>query len=263
MSSSAEKAAVTSYAASHATATSRTTVAEPLWMAVEAHNLSHLFPPTTTASETQHAGTPAAMDRIRAASEAAGLPDIAVSPAQGRFMALLCKLMGAQRILEVGTLGGYSSAWFTSSGPQVRVTTLEVNAEYVEVARGNLETVGVADRVEIVVGLATESLERIVAEVEASSREVYDLAFIDANKEDNWKYFSAALKVVRKGGCIIVDNVVRAGRVVDEAWAENSAIIGTKELIEKVGKEERVEATILQTVDSKAYDGFLLAWVRK
>lgn len=187
------------------------------------------------------------------ASEHAGLPAIAVSPTQGKLLYLLAKSIGARRILEVGTLGGYSAIWLARAvGEGGALTTLEIDAKHAEVARQNLARAGLTDRAEVLVGPAIESLPRLTG--------LYDLAFIDADKESNADYFAWALRLSRPGSLIIVDNVVRGGAVAD-AKSENTMVQGTRRAIAAMAAEKRVEATAIQTVGVKGYDGFAIARV--
>lgn len=191
----------------------------------------------------------------RAASLAAGLPDISVSAAQGRFLQLLVQMLGAQRVLEIGTLGGYSTTWLARGG--AHVTTLEVDPHHAEVARANLARAGVADRVELLEGPASTTLERLTA----GAAQPYDLVFVDADKRGNPGYVRAALVLSHPGTVIVVDNVVRGGLVLD-AGSSDPNVVGTREVLDLLGSEPRLEATVLQTVGAKGWDGFALARVR-
>lgn len=190
-------------------------------------------------------------------SAAAGLPDIAVSPVQGKFLNLLARLMRARRILEVGTLGGYSSIWLgTALPPDGRMTTLELEPRHAEVARANLSRAGLADRVEVRVGPALESLRAL----EAERADPYDLVFIDADKENNPAYVEAALRLTRRGAAILVDNVVRGGRV-RHAHETQPSVVGTRRMFEMMAAEPRLDATAIQTVGAKGWDGLAIAMV--
>ena len=195
------------------------------------------------------------LDAALAASAAGGLPAIHVAPNQGKFLSLVAQAIGARNVLEVGTLGGYSTIWLARSlSPAGRLVTLELNPRHAEVARANLARAGLADRVEIRIGPALDSLQALAGE----AREPFDLVFIDADKPGNAEYFSRALSLSRPGGVIIVDNVVRNGAVIDPA-RQDANVGGVKRLIELVAAEPRVSATVIQTVGEKGYDGFLLA----
>jgi predicted O-methyltransferase YrrM len=188
------------------------------------------------------------------ASDAAGLPQIAVSAQQGKFLCLLAGAIGARRILEIGTLGGFSTIWLArGAGPQGRVVTLEYEPKHAEVARANLDGAGVADRVEVIVGAALDTLPTL-------TDGPFDLIFIDADKPGNPVYFDHAVRLSRPGTTIIVDNVVRDGGVLDPDG--DDAIKGTRALFDKLAADDRVTATALQTVGAKKWDGFVMAVVR-
>ena len=199
----------------------------------------------------------AALDAAIEANHAAGLPAIDVSAPQGKLLHLLTMVTGARRVLEVGTLGGYSTIWLARALPaDGRVVTLEYAAKHAEVARKNLDAAGVGGKVEIRVGAAADSLEQLAREGVAP----FDLIFIDADKKNNPLYVQWALKLARRGTVIIVDNVIRDGRVVD-AKSDDADIQGTRAMFELVGKEPRLTATAIQTVGGKGYDGFVIAVV--
>ena len=192
------------------------------------------------------------------ANAAAGLPPIDVSPAQGKFLYLLAKAAGSRRILEVGTLGGYSTIWLARALPIDGIlVTLEIDPHHAEVARANLEAAGARDRVEVRVGPALDSLAALARE----QGPPFDLVFIDADKEHNADYVRAAIGLARAGALIVVDNVVREGRVLDEHSTDPN-IRGTRRLFDTLASEPRLEATAIQTVGAKKWDGFVLAVVR-
>lgn len=201
-------------------------------------------------------------ESLRAAladSHAAGLPNISVSPAQGKFLHLLAAIQGARHILEVGTLGGYSTICLARALPRGgRVVTLEISPHHAEVARKNLVRAGVADAVEIVVGPALESLARLVRE----QSDPFDLAFIDADKENIPEYFTRALELSRPGSVIVVDNVVRQGRVLDAA-SDDANVQGVRRFNERLKQTKGVSATTIQTVGLKGHDGFTLVRVEQ
>lgn len=199
--------------------------------------------------------TPAdpALSTALKASEAAGLPAIQVSPAQGKQLHLLARSIRARRILEVGTLGGYSTIWLARAlPPDGELLSLEVDPHHAEVARGNIAHAGLADQVEVRVGPALETLPELTGQ--------FDFIFIDADKPNNAGYFAHALRLSHPGTVIVVDNVVRRGTVVDPANGD-AAVQGTRRLVEMVAAEPRVSATTIQTVGAKGYDGYLLAVV--
>lgn len=197
------------------------------------------------------------LDAALKASAEAGLPAISVSPPQGKLLHLLALAQHARNILEIGTLGGYSTIWLARAlPPGGRLITLEANPKHAEVARGNFERAGVSGAVELRVGPALETLPKLAAE----QREPFDLIFIDADKENYPGYFDWALKFSRLGAMIIADNVVRKGAVVD-AGTSDPLVQGVRRFNERVAAERRVSATTIQTVGSKGYDGFTLAVV--
>jgi predicted O-methyltransferase YrrM len=195
---------------------------------------------------------------VLAANAAGGLPAIDVSPAQGKLLYLLAKAMGAKQVLEVGTLGGYSTIWLARALPAGgRVITLEIDAHHADVARANLADAGVAEQVEVRVGPAIDSLDALANEQVAP----FDLVFIDADKEHNADYVDAAIGLARSGALVIVDNVVREGRVLDEDSADPN-IRGTRRLFDALANDARIDATGIQTVGLKKWDGFVIAVVR-
>jgi predicted O-methyltransferase YrrM len=199
-----------------------------------------------------------ALREARAASHAAGLPPIEVTANQGALLSLFVRMVGGRRVLEVGTLGGYSTIWLArGAGPDGRVVTLELSPHHAQVARQNLDRAGVGESVEIVVGPAADALDALVA---AGTTEPFDLVFLDADKQNNARYLTAALSLTRPGSAIIVDNVVRAGAVADDTAADDRAQ-GSRDLLALVHAEPRLTATAIQTVGSKGWDGFVLALV--
>lgn len=190
-------------------------------------------------------------------SDAAGLPPMQVTPVQGRFLGLLVRAMGARRVLELGTLGGYSAICLARDlPPEGRLTTLEVSPFHAEVARRNFVRAGLSERIDLRLGPAIETLPRLLEERAGP----FDLTFLDADKPPSADYFDWALRLSRPGSAIVVDNVVRQGRVVD-ASSPDPSVQGIRRLIERVSSEPRVRATALQTVGGKGHDGFLLAVV--
>jgi predicted O-methyltransferase YrrM len=191
------------------------------------------------------------------ASTAAGLPEIAVSQLQGQMLHVLAKSVGALKVLEIGTLGGYSTIWLARALPDGgRVVTLELEPHHAEVARANLQKAGVAEAVDIRVGMAIETLPQLVAEGAGP----FDLVFIDADKPSGPDYFQWALKLTRPGSLIIVDNVVRNGELAN-AESDDEKVLGCRRLIEMLEHEPRVTSTVVQTVGAKGHDGFALAVV--
>ncbi|MGH7717271.1 MAG: O-methyltransferase [Gemmatimonadaceae bacterium] len=199
----------------------------------------------------------AALEATLDASTAAGLPSIQVSPNQGKLLYLLARLQGARAILEIGTLGGYSTIWLARAlAPGGRVITLEFDPKHAEVARANVARAGLAGVVEVRIGPALDTLPRIAAE----GRGPFDLTFIDADKPNTPEYFQWALRLSRRGSLIIADNVVRDGAVID-ATSTDPSTQGMRRFLELLAAEPRVSATAIQTVGSKGYDGFAVALV--
>ncbi len=197
------------------------------------------------------------LDSALAAIDAAGLPAISVSPGQGKLLHLLARVQGARRILEVGTLGGYSTIWLARALPaDGRLVTLEIDPRHAAVARANLERAGVTGVVELILGPALETLPRLAAD----GRGPFDLMFIDADKPSNPDYFAWALRLSRRGSLIVIDNVVRGWAVIDPA-DHDPKVQGVRRVLEMLAAEPRVSATAIQMVGSKGYDGFAVALV--
>jgi predicted O-methyltransferase YrrM len=224
------------------------------WTQVDEYNVSHLH-----AADRKPA--PELLARVQASSDAAGMPAVAVSAAHGKFLQIQARLVRARTIVEVGMLGGYSTIWLASSHGEARVTSIEIDEEFAAKAREHFEWAGVAGQVEVRVGSGMDELPKLVEEVREGKRPKVDLAFIDANKENNLDYFNYVMEMAHPGTCIIVDNVVRRGAVVNPAMKNDLRVAGARRVIEGVGKDKRVEATVLQMVGDKTYDGFLTAVV--
>ena len=198
-----------------------------------------------------------ALDAALRSSAEAGLPRINVSPPEGMFLTLIARINGARRILEIGTLGGYSTIWLARAlPPGGKLTTLEIDPKHAKVAAENIRRAGLARVVEIRQGPALETLPKL----EAEGKGPFDLFFIDADKPSNPEYFGWALRLSRPGSVIVVDNVVREGAVVDSR-SRDPNVRGVRRLNEMIAGEPRVMATELQTVGSKGYDGFAVAVV--
>ena len=218
---------------------------QPLWTSVDEYINGLLVP-----------GDPA-LDASVEASRKAGLPPIQVSPSQGKLLHLLARMQGARNILEIGTLGGYSTIWMARAlAPGGRLLTLEADGRHAEVARANFALAGLAEVVDLRQGPALETLPHVAAE----GRGPFDLIFIDANKSSMAEYFDWALRLSRPGSVIIADNVIRDGAVLDRASADPD-IQGVRRFNERLAREPRVSATEIQTVGSKGYDGFALILV--
>lgn len=189
------------------------------------------------------------------ASDAAGLPRIAVSAQQGKFLCLLAGAIGARRILEIGTLGGFSTIWLArGAGPEGRVVTLEYDPKHAEVARANLARAGVGDRVEVLVGAALETLPTLTGGP-------FDLVFIDADKENNVGYLEWAVRLTRPGSVIVVDNVIREGRILAPDSGDE-AVKASRRTLERMGEHPRLDTSVIQTVGAKEWDGFAMALVK-
>lgn len=217
------------------------------WQAVDAYFNSQLLP-----------ADPALEHALRV-SDAAGLPPIHVAPNQGKLLMLLAQTIGASRILEIGALGGYSTIWLARAlPPDGRLITLEVDPKHAAVARENLAGAGLAEKVEIHLGQALDSLARLVAE----QYPPFDFIFIDADKSNYPHYFEWALRLSRPGTLILADNVTRKGKVIDER-CHDPDVVGMRAFFARVAAEPSVSATAIQTVGSKGYDGFALIRVHQ
>ena len=198
-----------------------------------------------------------ALEAALASSAAAGLPTINVSPTQGKLLHVLARAQGARRILEIGTLGGYSTIWLARAlPPDGRLISLEVDPKHAEVARANLAHAGLSSIVEIRLGSALDTLPKLVSE----GRGPFDLIFIDADKPGYADYLKWSLKLARMGTLIIADNVVRKGAVAD-AGSKDENVQGIRKFNEALAAEKRVTTTVIQTVGSKGYDGLALILV--
>jgi predicted O-methyltransferase YrrM len=218
---------------------------EETWVAVESYLDGLLIP------------ADAALNAALADSAKAGLPEIAVSASQGKLLHLLAKMQGARKILEIGTLGGYSTIWLGRALPaRGRVVTLEAEKKHAEVARRNIARAGLSGKVEVRLGPALTTLSQMAGE----RRAAFDFVFIDADKENTTEYFEWALRLSRSGSVIVVDNVIRDGEVADAA-SSDPRVQGIRRFNEALAREKRVSATTIQTVGSKGYDGFTLAVV--
>ena len=215
------------------------------WTAVDRYFTELLVPPDP------------ALEAALVASAEAGLPGINVAPNQGKLLQLLARLQGATCILEVGTLGGYSTIWLARALPAGgRLVTLEAVPQHAEVARANIDHAGLGDVVDVRLGPALESLPKLAAEGFGP----VDLTFVDADKQHNPDYFQWALRLSRPGSLIIVDNVVRGGNVIDET-SDDPDIQGVRRFNDLLAAEPRVDATAIQTVGTKGYDGLAIALV--
>ena len=226
-------------------------MSQDLWTAVDAYIAERLLPRDS------------ALEAALSASDAAGLPPIAITPNQGKLLELLARIHGAQRILELGTLGGYSTIWLARALPEDgRLVTLERDPGYAEVARANIAHAGLSDAVEIRVGPALERLP----ELHAEGAGPFDLIFMDADKQNYPGYLDWALKLSRVGTVIVGDNIVRAGAILDPraddpGFGDGGSTAGVRRFYEMLADESRVSATAIQTVGEKGHDGFALGLV--
>ncbi|MCA1053778.1 O-methyltransferase [Rossellomorea aquimaris] len=195
------------------------------------------------------------MEGVMKANERANLPSIDVSPNQGKLLHLLVKMKGAKRILEIGTLGGYSSIWMARALPEDgTLTTLEYSGKHAEVAKENMKAAGMDDKVTVLTGAALDTLPQLKGQA-------FDFIFIDADKKNNPHYIKWAIELSSPGAVIITDNVVRGGKVTDTSIHDED-VRGVREFTDILSKEERIDSTAVQTVGSKGYDGFILGIVK-
>ncbi len=219
----------------------RVGVQDPAWTAVDSYIGERLL------------GDDPALAATLAANAAGGLPDIDVSPAQGRMLRLLARMSGARRILEVGTLGGYSTIELARALPaDGELVTLEIDPHHADVARANIAAAGFADRVTVITGSALDVLPTLEGP--------FDFVFIDADKQSNAAYVDHAIRLSRPGTTIIVDNVIREGQLI-HADSPDGRVQGTRKLFDAISANPRLTATAVQTVGVKKWDGFLLAIV--
>ena len=215
-----------------------------VWQYVDDYFMTKLLP------ENEHLNT------ALQANKAAGIPEIDISPPQGKLLYLLAKMKSAVNILEIGTLGVYSSICLAQALPQAgKVVTLEINEEYAKVAKQNIANAGYGPKVEVIVGNALDTLPNL-----KNAGLLFDFIFIDADKPNNPAYLKWALKLAKSGALIIADNVVRNGEVTNEN-SEDERVRGVQEFMDLVKANPRIEATAIQTVGVKGYDGFVLAVV--
>jgi len=218
---------------------------ENLWNTIDEYLTSSLLPED------------ASLDAALRASVEAGLPSINVAPNQGKLLHLLAKLRGARRILEVGTLGGYSTIWLARALPPTgQLISLEANGDYAEVARANLERAGVSGVASIVVGAAAQTLAQFVAD----NVEPFDMIFLDADKKSYPEYLRLSLQLSRVGTLIVGDNVIRRGRIADHASSDPD-VAGLHEFFRLLGSNPRLDSTAIQTVGTKGWDGFSMTLV--
>ncbi len=218
---------------------------ENTWTAVDRYFEDLLLPPDSALASAVEA------------SDAAGLPAIQVSPAQGKFLSLLAQASGARSVLEIGTLGGYSTIWLARGlAPGGRVVTLEIDARHAEVARANFDRAGLSGTVEVRLGPAADTLARMARDGEGP----FDLVFIDADKPGYPEYLGGVLKLVRRGSLIVADNVVRKGAVAD-GESGDASVEAVRRYLELLAAEPGLSTTAIQTVGRKGYDGFAISRV--
>ncbi|WP_107950657.1 O-methyltransferase [Lysinibacillus parviboronicapiens] len=197
------------------------------------------------------------LEGVLQTNKEAGIPEIDVSPTQGKLLYLLAKIKGAKNILEIGTLGGYSSIWLARALPETgKVYTLEVEPQYAKIAKQNIQNAGCASKVEVIVGKALDTLPTL-----KDNDLLFDLIFIDADKPNNPHYLKWALELANNGALIIGDNVIRDGEVIDKK-SEDERVQGVRQFMDLLEKEPRLESTAIQTVGSKGYDGFVISFVK-
>ncbi|HEX5857694.1 MAG TPA: O-methyltransferase [Microbacterium sp.] len=202
-----------------------------------------------------------ALAAVIAAQERAGLPPIEVAPVSGKLLHLLARISGARRVLEIGTLGGYSTIWMARGiPPEGRVVTIEAEPGNAAIARANIDAAGVGERVEILIGRAADVLPTLEGPIAAGGAEPFDLVFIDADKESNTLYLDWAARLGRPGTVVVLDNIGREGEIAD-AGTTDSMVIGTRNALEMLGSDPRFDATALQTVGLKGWDGVAIALV--
>ena len=199
----------------------------------------------------------AALDASIIANASGGLPAIDITASQGKLLQMIARLAGARRILEIGTLGGYSTIWLARALPaDGKLITLEYDPTHAAVAKSNIERAGLSKIVDVRIGAALDTLPAI----ESENGGPFDLFFIDADKVNNPNYLEWAIKLSRKGSVIVVDNVVREGGLAD-ANSSDEAIIASRKVVETIGRDPRLDGTVMQTVGTKGYDGFAVAMV--
>lgn len=216
-----------------------------VWKDVDEYFIDKLIPSDVT------------LEGVLQANKEGGIPEIDVSPTQGKLLYLLAKIKGAKNILEIGTLGGYSSIWLARALPETgKVYTLEIEPEYAKIAIKNIQNAGCTSKVEVIVGKALETLPTL-----KEKGIFFDLIFIDADKPNNPDYLKWALELANNGALIISDNVVRNGEVIDER-SEDDRVQGVRKFMDILEKEPRIESTAIQTVGNKGYDGFVISIVK-
>ncbi|KAI0428759.1 S-adenosyl-L-methionine-dependent methyltransferase [Xylaria sp. FL1042] len=223
------------------------------WTAVDGYTQQHTHPSTAPNHKVL-------LDALRNSRDK-GLPDIATAPTVAKMYALQCKARGVQHALEFGTLGAYTSIWLATMNPKLLVTSLEINEHHAAVAQENLSHAGVADRVTIRLGPASDTLPVLAKEIEAGAKPKLGFVYIDADKQNNWNYLDRVIALCEPGAVIYVDNIVRGGSILDAANPEPRTQ-GARQVVEMAGKDERIDSVVMQFVGEKGYDGMLMAVVR-
>lgn len=226
----------------------------PLWTTVDSYTMKHTHPPSRPNTSLP--------ESTLTTSSNSSLPPYALSAPQAKFLALHLRTARVTYALEIGTLGGYTALWLATLNPDLHVTTIEANAHHAAVARHNIVQAGpaVSSRIEVLEGAALDILPQLRAKVHSGARPRFGFVFIDADKRSNWAYFLAAREMVLPRGVICVDNVVRDGELVD-IESRDVSLRGSREVVERVGELEGVDAVVLQLVGEKGYDGWLWAVV--
>ncbi|GAB1733942.1 hypothetical protein NU195Hw_g7597t1 [Hortaea werneckii] len=228
---------------------------DPRWAAVDDFAISALVP----ADDPYQEALQYAVDQ----SAKQGLPAIEVSLLQGRFLQMQCIAANAENILEVGTLGGYSSILLATSSPQAHVTTIEVDAHHAQVARDVHAHAKLSERIDVRLGSGMDVLPTLAEEVREGKRDKFNFVFIDADKENNLNYLNLAIPMCEARAVIVVDNVCRGGKLIDpEAVKAEPRVQGSRKVVEAAGKDERLVCSLMQTVGEKGYDGFLMCVIK-
>lgn len=209
------------------------------WVSIDSYTMSNLHPPT----RSNHAS----LTRTLQVSAEKDLPDIMTPSPHGKFFSLQCRMLGVKHALEVGTLGGYSAIWLATENPGMHITTIEFNPHHATVARENIEAAGVSDQIEVIQGAGMDILPKVHEDIQSGKKERFGFTFIDADKLNNWNYVDWAIKMSVPKAVIVVDNVVAKGELAI-ADSTDHMVVGGREVVERVGKDERVDGTVLQTV---------------
>lgn len=227
----------------------------PIFNAVDKYTTTHLHPPSRPNYNI--------LKQVKERCDAAGLPTIASSDTMAKWIGLTCQIAKVKNVIEFGTLGAYGSIWIASMNPDLKITTIEYNPHHAKISRENIALAGMEDRIELLEGAAMDHLPKIKAEVANGTRPRFGLSYIDADKINNWNYFDASVEMSVPGGIVLCDNVVFNGDLVKPDQQEDNAIIGAREVIEKAGKDSRVDGVVLQVIADGEWDGVLFAKVKE